>query len=180
MTYPPPAYHLWLITMLITTSGLSIFANAPAKAQIVAEYPTKKAYDQNPDDVLFDQSKLRFGTTRPRVQQTKPQIIGVGVNAWLWRATLDTIAFMPLLAADPFGGVIISDWFTDPDTPNERLKMTIYIIDTQLRADALRIALFRETRTNGQWSPAPVANTTSRQLENTILFKARTLLQATK
>ena len=101
---------------------------------------------------------------------------GIGVNAFLWRASLDTVAFLPLTSADPFGGVIITDWYSPPETPKERLKLTIYILDTALRADGLRVAVFRQhDRGNGQWrdeaSSADVATT----LENVILRRAREL-----
>jgi hypothetical protein len=71
---------------------------------------------------------------------------GIGVNSFLWRASLDTLNFMPLASADPFGGVIITDWYSDPTTPNERFKATVYILDTRLRADALNVSIFRQTQ----------------------------------
>ncbi|QDH71966.1 DUF3576 domain-containing protein [Brevundimonas sp. M20] len=101
---------------------------------------------------------------------------GIGVNAYLWRATLDTFAFMPLANADPWGGVINYDWFTDPQTPNERFKATVFILDTRLRADALNVTITKEVRgADGQWVSAPVAAQTETDLENAILTKARQL-----
>jgi hypothetical protein len=70
-------------------------------------------------------------------------VAGIGVNSFLWRASLDTLNFMPLASADPFGGVIITDWYSDPTTPAERFKATVYILDTRLRADALNVSIFR-------------------------------------
>ena len=101
---------------------------------------------------------------------------GIGVNSFLWRATLDTLAFMPLQSADPFGGVIISDWYEDPESPGERFKVTVYILDQRLRADGLRVAVFRqETSTQDGWIDAPVSATTALDLENAILTRARQL-----
>ncbi|WP_420479091.1 DUF3576 domain-containing protein [Brevundimonas sp. FT23028] len=101
---------------------------------------------------------------------------GIGVNAYLWRATLDTFAFMPLANADPWGGVINYDWYTDPQTPNERFKATVFILDTRLRADALNVTVTKEVRNaEGQWVAAPVAAQTETDLENAILTKARQL-----
>jgi hypothetical protein len=101
---------------------------------------------------------------------------GIGVNAYLWRATLDTFAFMPLANADPWGGVINYDWYTDPQTPNERFKATVFILDTRLRADALNVTVTKEVRgADGQWIAAPVAAQTETDLENAILTKARQL-----
>lgn len=101
---------------------------------------------------------------------------GIGVNAFLWRATLDTMAFMPLANADPWGGVINYDWYTDPQTPNERFKATVFILDTRLRADALNVTVTKEVRdSTGQWVGARVAAQTETDLENAILTKARQL-----
>ncbi|MEE2997495.1 MAG: DUF3576 domain-containing protein [Pseudomonadota bacterium] len=100
---------------------------------------------------------------------------GIGVNSYLWRASLDTISFMPLSSADPFGGVIITDWYTPPETPNERFKMNVYILGRQLRADGIRVALFRQNLGNGQWADARVGKKTSVKLENQILSRARQL-----
>lgn len=98
---------------------------------------------------------------------------GIGVNSFLWRASLDTLNFMPLASADPFGGVIITDWYSDPTTPNERFKATVYILDTRLRADALNVSIFRQQQVNGQWADATVDPQTEVQIENAILTRAR-------
>ena len=99
----------------------------------------------------------------------------IGVNALLWRASLDTVSFMPLASADPFGGVIITDWYTDPATPNERFKASVYILDTRLRADAIRVSLFRQVNSGGRWNDAAVSDEAVRQLEDQILTRARQL-----
>jgi hypothetical protein len=97
----------------------------------------------------------------------------IGVNALLWRAALDTVSFMPLASADPFGGVIITDWYSDPATPKERFKASIYILDQRLRADAVRVSLFRQTGSGQSWADAPVSEGAERQLEDQILTRAR-------
>ena len=101
---------------------------------------------------------------------------GIGVNGYLWRASLDTISFMPLASADPFGGVIITDWYSPAQASNERFKITVYILDRRLRADGLRVAVFRQSRngTSG-WEDAAVNNGTEIDLENAILTRARQL-----
>lgn len=103
----------------------------------------------------------------------------LGVNGYLWRATLDTLSFMPLASADPFGGVIITDWFAAPENPNEQMKVTVYILDKRLRADGLKVAVFRQQRTEGGWIDAPVNPDTANRLENAILTRARELRLAT-
>lgn len=100
----------------------------------------------------------------------------IGVNTFLWRATLDTLSFMPLVSADPYGGVIITDWYTNPETPTERFKATVYILDSRLRADGLNVSIVKETRdAAGQWVAAPVSAQTETDVENAILTRARQL-----
>ena len=100
----------------------------------------------------------------------------IGVNAYLWRAALDTLAFMPLASADPYGGIIITDWYVNPEKTDERFKCTVYILDTRLRGDGLKVAVFKEV-SNGQggWVSAPVSDQTQADIENAILTKARQL-----
>ena len=100
----------------------------------------------------------------------------IGVNSYLWRATLDTLAFMPLASADPYGGIIITDWYSAPEKPDERFKCTVYILDTRLRGDGLKVTLFKEV-SNGQggWAPSEVSDQTSIDIENAILTRARQL-----
>jgi uncharacterized protein DUF3576 len=99
---------------------------------------------------------------------------GVGVNSFLWRASLDTVSFMPLASADPFGGVIISDWYSPPDTPDERFKVNVFILGRDLRADGVRASVFHQKKdASGQWTEAPVDANTATDLENAILTRAR-------
>ncbi len=100
----------------------------------------------------------------------------IPVNSYLWRATLDTLSFMPLASADPFGGVIITDWYSPPETKNERFKLTVYILTRQLRADGIRVAVFRQVRDDGgKWVDSKVNKNTAADLENAILTRAREL-----
>ncbi len=99
----------------------------------------------------------------------------LGVNSFLWRATLDTLSFMPLSSADPFGGVIITEWYEDPKTPGERFKANALILDKTLRADGVKITLFRQKFSGGQWRDQAVDKATERKLEDTILTRAREL-----
>jgi Domain of unknown function (DUF3576) len=99
---------------------------------------------------------------------------GIGVNQYLWRASLDTISFMPLASVDPFGGVVITDWYSPPQSPRERLKINIFILDRQLRSDGLKVSIFRqEQNTTGQWIDKAVDPQTVRDLENAIIGRAR-------
>lgn len=102
---------------------------------------------------------------------------GIGVNGFLWRASLDTLSFLPLSSADPFGGVIITDWYAPPESPAERFKVTVYILGRELRADGVRVAVFRQKRevAGNEWQDANSGKTTSTSLENAILTRAREL-----
>lgn len=99
----------------------------------------------------------------------------IGVNSYLWRAAIDTVSFAPLLQADSNGGVIVTDWYVNPNSPNERVKLTVSILDQDLRADALRVAASRQINQNGTWVDAPVAAATVQKLEDIILTRARDL-----
>jgi hypothetical protein len=99
----------------------------------------------------------------------------IGVNAYLWRSALDTVSFAPLLQADPSSGVIITDWYANPKAPGERVKLTVTILDQDLRADALRVSASRQTSQNGAWVDAPVSGATVQKLEDIILTRARDL-----
>jgi hypothetical protein len=106
--------------------------------------------------------------------------VTLGVNSYLWHASLDTLAFMPLASADPYGGVIITDWYSAPDDQNERMKVTVYILDRRLRADGIKIAVFRQTRSGAAWVDATVNPDTSVRLEDAILTRARELRLASE
>ena len=103
----------------------------------------------------------------------------IGVNTYLWRAAVDTLSFAPLITADSNGGVIVTDWYTNPASPGERVKLTVSIIDQDLRADALRVAASRQVNQGGTWVDAPVAAATVQKLEDIILTRARDLRRTT-
>ena len=99
----------------------------------------------------------------------------IGVNTYLWRAAIDTLSFAPLIQADSSGGVIVTDWYSNPTSPGERVKLTVSILDQDLRADALRVAASRQVQQGGTWVDAPVAAATVQKLEDIILTRARDL-----
>ncbi len=98
------------------------------------------------------------------------------VNRYLWAASLETLDFLPVFSADPISGLIITDWYVNPEIPGERFKTNVYILDSALRADALRVSVFRQQRMEtGEWTDASVNPATARELENAILTRARQL-----
>jgi hypothetical protein len=115
------------------------------------------------------------GGSRPQADIAASQVTTIGVNAYLWRASLDALSFAPLLQADANGGVIITDWYANPQNPNERVKLTVAILDRDLRADALRVSGTRQVAQNGAWVDAPLQAATVQRVEEIILTRARDL-----
>ena len=110
-----------------------------------------------------------------RADLAASKVTQIGVNSYLWRATLDTLSFMPLAQTDSNGGVVVTDWYANPAIPTERMKLTVTILDQDLRADAVRVAAARQISQGGQWVDAPVKAATVQKLEEIILAKARDL-----
>lgn len=125
-----------------------------------------------------DDGIILLGTARSRAEPDGGGA-GLGVNAFLWRATLDTLAFMPLASADPFGGVIITDWYSPPGAQAERFKATAYVMGRQLRSDGVRVAVFRQVRSGAGWVDAAVTPATASELEDRVLARARELRSQT-
>jgi hypothetical protein len=127
---------------------------------------------------LFGDQGLVFGIGKgPKADDAGGGALGV--NAYLWRGALDTLAFMPLASADPFGGTIITDWYEPPAGGGERFKATAYILGRQLRADGIRVAIFRQVLQNGRWVDAAVSPITTGEIENKVLARARELRSQT-
>ena len=137
--------------------GLAACATGDAKP-VEGVYPNRSRGQSTPyqeKESIFGEGGLGIGMGGGK---TAPETGGgIGVNNFLWRASLDTVAFMPVNSADPFGGVIITDWYAMPETPNERFKMNVYILSRSLRADGVRVAVFRQVQDpTGSWQDAPV------------------------
>ena len=176
----PGSLRLTTLAGLIVVFGLS-FGLAACNFSLGGEekYPEPRQPGQNkpiyePEPTMTGEGGL-FGSSAPDQNGGGG---GVGVNSLLWRASLDTVSFMPLVSADPFGGVIITDWYTPPATPGERFKVNVYILGRALRADGIRASVFRQQDMGGQWVDAPVALNTATDLENAILTRARQLRQS--
>jgi hypothetical protein len=125
------------------------------------------AMSTNSGGSLFTLGKGTGGTANQATQ--------IQVNAYLWRATLDTLSFMPLVSADPFGGVIITDWYIPPATPSERFKVNAYILSKEMTADAIQVSVFHQVQQGGQWVDAPADPSTASGLEDRILAQAADL-----
>ena len=120
-----------------------------------------------------------FGVDKEREERQAAAAAGAGtglsVNAYLWRATLDTLSFMPLASADPFGGTIITDWYSPPQAQGERFRAQAYVMGRQLRSDGVRVQIFRQALERGQWVDSPVSVATNSEMEDKVLARAREL-----
>jgi uncharacterized protein DUF3576 len=158
----------------LTLVGVALIGCEGAQPEGV--YPNRTRGDSTPyqtRDSMFGSGGLGIGTGGQQQEDTGG---GIGVNGFLWRATLDTVAFMPVNSADPFGGVVITDWYAMPETPQERFKMNVYILGRALRADGVRVAVFRQVQDgNGGWQDAAVPEAAGTRIEDAILTRARQL-----
>ncbi len=141
------------------------------------EIVTKRERKYHGYGKFFGEDTLLFGGESS--SSKKPEV-GIGVNAYLWRASLDTLSFMPLKSVDPFGGVILTEWYTPKSSPNERMKVDVRILDRVLRADGLSISVFRQEYKKGRWVNAGVTPATKRDIEDAILIRARQLKSNSK
>ncbi|MEI8394938.1 MAG: DUF3576 domain-containing protein [Rhodospirillaceae bacterium] len=163
---------------LVLAFTLALGACANSKAVSQEEVERKEMYKHG--SILGGEGGLDLLGTKRR-EDAQNQGGGLGVNSFLWRGSLDTLAFMPIASADPFGGVILTDWYAPADTPNERYKVNVYILDRQLRADALKVSVFRQQRdSSGTWRDGGVGSDTATKLEDAILTRARQLRIAQK
>ena len=152
-----------LIAILLTLSACENF-----------QIPQPDQEKEEPRETIFGPGGLTDLFNEDNKQSKSPGGRSIGVNVFLWRATLDTMSVWPIMSADPFGGVIITDWYAPPETPNERFKMNIYILDRALRADGVRVSVFRQIKNaSNNWLDADVRPGTARKLEEAILMRAR-------
>lgn len=163
--------------LVVPVVAFGLFVAGCGPLSLEEDYPSDKTdfeagFPDNDRGLFGTDGLLLFGQPDQERSTASP----IAVNAFLWRASLDTLSFMPLSSADAFGGVIITDWYAPPETPDHRFKANIYILDRQLRADGIRVALFHQRRDGaGQWVEAQVNDKTATKLEDAILTRARQL-----
>lgn len=136
------------------------------------ELLTRREQKYSKMDSMFGDDWLMIGNPG---DVRKEEERGIGVSKYLWQASLDTLSFMPLASADPFGGLILTDWYQDPKSPTERLKVNVRILSADLRGDGLSLSVFRQKQVGGQWVDQVVDPKTTRELEDAILTRARQL-----
>ena len=148
---------------------VTLFLSACENAGPVLQNPDRLEQNRARHGSIFGETLTFGGTDRDGGGAAN----GVAVNSYLWRASLDTVSFFPMAQVDAFGGVIITEWYSLPESPNERFKLNIYILGRQLRADGVRVAIFKQARTDTGWRDIPAANDAPAKVENAILTRAR-------
>ena len=150
----------------------------PDSLEATSQYPkSKKEKRRDRAGKITGEGIVLFGGKKSFDGDEAGGVSGIGVNSYLWRASLDTLAFMPLASADPFGGVIITDWYEDPSSPGERFKVNVVILDTRLRSNAIKVSLFKQILDkNSVWRDSESGADMVNELENKILTKAKLLL----
>ena len=107
-------------------------------------------------------------------QQTTVTSVGFPINPYLWRGSLDTISFMPLVSADPMAGIIITDWYTDQNNIKERCKLNIFIRGVELKTDNLKVNSFCQIlNDNNNWIDKKISSENNIKIENAILNKSK-------
>jgi hypothetical protein len=168
---------------LLLTSGLFVLvclAGCSGTGLVSeAKYPTGADRADTGGDIYAESPSI-FGSEGGLFKQDKEQDgqSGIEVNSFLWRAALDTVSFMPLASADPFGGVILTDWYSASETPDERFKLNIFILGRELRSDGIRVRVFKQEMSPNGWQDVNASASTARQLEDSILNRARQLKNA--
>lgn len=143
-----------------------------------AKYPDADRDELSNPNKIYDQPQGIFGGAGLNLFGHKKEAdaqTGIGVNSYLWRAALDTVSFMPLASADPFGGVILTDWFAPPSTPLERYKLNVFIMDKQLRSDGIQVKVFKQIKRGSTWQDTTVDPAMGPKIEDAILTRARQL-----
>ncbi len=173
--------HVMLLSLL-AGAGLSMAGCSNPSIGGEAKYPSGLDRTTTGDDI-YGKTDSVFGKGGLSILGGKKDkdddgSSGIGVNAYLWRAALDTVSFMPLASADPFGGVIITDWYTAEETPNERFKANVFILDRQLRSTGVQVKLFKQVNKGGRWVDTEVTKESQAQMEDAILTRARQLRYA--
>ncbi|HEY8962971.1 MAG TPA: DUF3576 domain-containing protein [Alphaproteobacteria bacterium] len=163
-------FKIVVLAALLAFSGLLA---ACSGVESEAKYPTGLERAATGGDNIYEKPKSIFGEEGLTILGGKANQSTdvITVNSYLWRASLDTVSFMPLATVDPFGGVILTDWYANPDAPGERYKLNIFVMGGQLRSDGVKVSMFKQR--NGK--DVAVSDADNRAIEDAILTRAREL-----
>lgn len=160
-----------VLSFFIIASTIGFLASCSGKGKVEHSYPKSKdeLELERMGRLTGEDGIVLFGNKSRR----SPGSNGIGVNSYLWRATLDTVYTMPLVSADPFGGTIITDWQSLNSNPNERFKLNIVIIGSELRPDGVKVSAFKQIRKGSGWEEAAISNGLAQEIEEKIISRAR-------
>lgn len=165
--------HILVVVLALTLAGCGLSNPFSGGEQ---KYPTRESRRAGQQQDVYAENTSIFGEDGLTVLGGKKDNTGITVNAYLWRAALDTVSFMPLTSVDPFGGVILTDWYSAPESPNERYKLNVFILGSELRSDGIRVTMFKQSRGRGaSWVDKKVDPASERQIEDAVLTRARQL-----
>lgn len=160
------------VLMLVTLTTITACAGIESEER----FPTGAQRDGLDGNDIYAEKESIFGGEGLNILgggNDTPSTDAITVNSHLWRASLDTISFMPLTSVDPFGGVILTDWYSAPNTPNERYKLNVFVIGSQLRSDAIKVSAFQQRKSRDKWIDKTVDASIATKIEDTILTRAR-------
>ena len=166
----------------------ALWDNAQTQGEIIRRSGTPYNLATNPELALWDaenrlltgggllgkKNSLSWGGEEKNESGTI-SAVGMPINPYLWKASIETINFMPLSSTDPFAGTIITDWYTSSANTQERCKLNVFINGQQLKTENLKVLSFCQTLTNNQWVNTSTNNEDNIKLENAILNKAKKL-----
>lgn len=157
--------------------GACVSLLACSGATVEKKYPSSAARRDSDQTSIYDRGEGIFGNEglfSTKKKESSDTGGNIGVNTYLWRAALDTVSFMPLASADPFGGTILTDWYEDPEKPGERFKLNVLILDRELKSDGVRVRVFKQALSKkGVWSDEAAPEDMGTKLEDSILTRAR-------
>ena len=167
---------------MFLATAMIITLSACTSVEKEAKYPTGLDRDGLNQGDIYSEKESIFGDGGISLLggDDKASTDAITVNSFLWRASLDTVSFMPLSNVDPFGGVILTDWYSDPSTPNERYKLNVFVIGSQLRSDAIRVSAFQQKQSKGEWRDMSVDSSIATKIEDAILTRARQIRVTSK
>lgn len=154
-----------------------LFSGGCSSAPVEYKYPEKvKGRYEMPNNATkaAAEDKLFGSKGFDLFSKDIPPETQIGVNSYLWQSALSTLSFMPLASADPFGGVIITDWYSPETAPDERFKLNVLILTKTLRADGVKVSVFRQLRDEKKgWTDTKSDPDVALRMENAILAGAR-------
>ena len=168
--------YLYIPTFFVLITALFVLnACDSVKTESAAKYPHSRAgevvYTGEEESIFGDEGIDLFGNNKEEVNTGN----GIGVNKYLWQASLETLSFIPIASADPFGGVVLTDWYVPDAAKNERFKTQVFLKGTDLKASNVKVSVLKQIKKEDTWESAPVAEDTHTKMEDAILTKARTL-----